>query len=325
MELATSWIEGDDESGLKPMLIDGEPVVLSHRLTVATVWLLAEWTRGQGPAWRAELMTGTAPRFYDELWLDHDAIIRYEPRPEGIGIDRLRPEHEAIAETEAWLSAHIPATGRGAALRDHLARILVGWHQELFRIDDATLLVRDSDGNLLRLAFGPGSSEVLSLPTHLSCLATLLSDLLWVNNNNAVEFRTWVLPRTEHDDPAAARAAWLATREDPEYTVDPSDVTPVTTDQVRACMSLLAAGVIDDFQPESEDERPAAPPDHIVSHLADDLIHLVLARAADRTGLFHVGLALHEWPTPIPDDEEVGTYLFVTPAEVIVLDTDLTC
>ncbi|MER7009408.1 hypothetical protein ABT297_41055 [Dactylosporangium sp. NPDC000555] len=335
---------------------------------IAASWLLAVWAGDGAPGWRTEVVVGAAPERSDQHWPEPPApaeIARLGGFPEsgpgrpvaanvltsqvqaapGRPYEPTRPDDEATAEVLALLRERIPVTGpRGGSLLAHLADQLVGRHSDLLRVstgeDDLHLLRRDTFGKTLRLTVAtapavepPPVIEAdgadAALRTHLACLMTLLSGLLWVNNNNPVTFRAWIGPRGDGDPLAVAADWWRRTREEEPEEVP--ELRTVSVDELSRGMEHVVSGSLLDLIDEDwEGEWLEIPDDHIAGHLHRDLLDVLLARMTGPDGPPLIAYA--GWlPLNGPDDEPAaeddfnGTVVFVNGTEAAVLDIDLTC
>ncbi|HEY0698309.1 MAG TPA: hypothetical protein VGD43_10935 [Micromonospora sp.] len=268
--------------------------------------------------------------------------------------ESTRPRDEVTAELRTELSQRIPvADPRGEQLLAHLAGELVGSFTDLLRVgtgddhlpsvatarDDLHLVQRDYRGRTLRLTVAPAPTveqpptigadgAEAALRTRLACLMTLLSDLLWVNNNNPVTFRAWIGER-QHEDPlAAATDWWRRTREEEPDELPKLHV--VSVDELRRGMANVVRGSLLHEDWEGDGEWPEIPSDHVAGPLSQDLIDVLLARMTGPDGgpplIAYAGFLPLNWlDEPAAEDDFDGTVLFVGAAEVAVLDVDMTC
>jgi hypothetical protein len=332
---------------------------------IAAVWLLADWTRDGTPGWRGECHIGTAPERNDEPWpqpptgLAAIGGLATEPDTASVlialvppGVNRpyepTRPPAEVTAELVALLSERIPVTDpRGRALLAHLAELLTGPYADLLRVrtgdgEELHLIQRDSYGRTLRLTAAPAAATEpapviaadgadAALRTRLTCLITLLSAQLWVNNNNPVTFRVWLGPRTHADPVAEAADWWTRTREDEPD--EPPQLRSVSAEDLDSGLYTIVRGSLSELFDGSwsgVEEWPHVPPDHLTRHLYRDLLDLLLARTGAPDGPPHLlctgYLPVHAVDDdPEDEDDFYGTVLFVGPTDVAVLDLDLTC
>lgn len=316
---------------------------------IAAVWLLAAWTAGATPGWRGECVPGTAPSRDDQPWalppadLDSFAfppgtadvlISLLQPGPQR-PYEPSRPPAEVTAELVALLTERIPVTDpRGTALLAHLAGLLTGRYTDLLRVaspEDLDLIQRDSGGRSLRLTIGPVTEPppVVALRTRLSCLITLLSTQLWVNNNNPVTFRVWFGPRGDADPLAAATDWWTRTREDEPD--EPPQLRPISVDELDSGLyTIVRSSLLELFDGSWDgiEQWPHVPPGHLTLHLYRDLLDLLLTHTAGPDGppqLLRTGYLPQGEDLENDDDDYYGTVVFVGPNDVAVLDLDLTC
>ncbi|MDX3771250.1 MULTISPECIES: hypothetical protein [unclassified Streptomyces] len=176
-----------------------------------------------------------------------------------------------------------------------------------------------------------------AIRTRIACLATLLSNLLMVNNNNSVDFRFRIgtLPESDtRDDDRLATATrwWSATREDAEeYADEEPTFRPITFTELRKSLhndARLSLVDIWDGSWSGIDEMPEVPASHVVTHLVDDLVDVIEGRMGGALVAVN-GYLPTEWPPTDPTDEdEDGEYtyvLFVCGNDVGVLDIDRSC
>ncbi|MEH0972357.1 alkaline phosphatase PhoX [Micromonospora sp. CPCC 205546] len=121
-----------------------------------------------------------------------------------------------------------------------------------------------------------------ALRTRLARIMTLLSDLLWVNDNSPVtfQFRIGRLDSGDGDPVAAAARWWVENREDADEHVEEA-FRPVLAADLRANLRNLVRmhlSELFDGSWDGIDEFPELPADHFATFLGDDLIDLVLAR-----------------------------------------------
>ncbi|WP_327000054.1 hypothetical protein OHA72_33610 [Dactylosporangium sp. NBC_01737] len=330
---------------------------------VAAVWLMADWTRDGTPGWRSECVIGTAPERNVQPWSqppspsDVAAIGGFDAEPDSASVltalvqpgpnrpyEHTRPPAEVAAELVTLLSDRIPATDpRGQALLAHLAELLTGPYTDLLRVwtggDELHLVLRDSSGRTLRLTVAPAPAtepppalgDDGALRTRLACVITLLSTQLWVNNNNPVTFRVWLGPREDADPSAAAAGWWTRTREEPPD--EAPELRPLTAEELDdGLYTIVRSSLLDLFDGSwsGVEEWPHVPPGHLTRHLYRDLLDLLLARTGGPDAPPQL-LCTGYLPTQDMDDDldseddYYGTVLFVGPAEVAVLDLDLTC
>ncbi|WP_246039500.1 hypothetical protein [Glycomyces buryatensis] len=170
--------------------------------------------------------------------------------------------------------------------------------------------------------------------TRISCLATLMSGHLMVNNNNPVDFRFRIgaLPERGAEDKdllAVATRWWSATREDAEDHADEAPTfRPITFTELRAALHNIARlSLVEmwDGSWDGIDEMPEIPAGHVVTHLVDDLVDVIEDRLGDALVAVK-GYLPTRWPPtePVDDygDDEYVYVLFVRGSEVGVLDID---
>lgn len=255
-----------------------------------------------------------------------------------------RTDEEVAAELATLISDVVAVRDqREEALVRFLADHLAGPYSDVLRLttgaerpDGLHLLHRDTWGSTLRVSLNP-TLEVQQLPafafdgpdgplrTRIACVMTLLSDLLWVNNNNPVDFRFRIgrLDHGEGDRVAEAARWWAENREDADEhdeeefrAISATDLRTGLRNVVRLHLEELYDGEI------GIDEVPELPVDHLVTFLSDDLIDLILARMGDNAQIACAGFLPVTWP-PDGEDEQT-TVLLVTGHEVAVLEVDLT-
>jgi hypothetical protein len=345
---------------------------------IAALWLLAAWTQGRTPGWRGEVVTGTGAGRAEQQWpappplpelarigrlpgagpgapVDASVLLAHVQEGPGRPYEPTRPRAEVVAEVAGLLRERIPvAGGRGERLLTHLAGLLTGRSMDLLRVStagaDLHLLQRDFSSTVLRYTVAPAAAVQpppviasdgadAALRTRLACVMTLLSEQLWVNNNNPVTFRAWIGPR-DGDDPVDAAAGWWTRTRDEEPEEAPA-LRPVTIGELHAGLhnivrgSLLFAGYDDEDEDEDDEDwdgsMPPVPSDHITVHLYQDLLGVLLARMT--TGgvppeILVTGYLPLDWPeddqVPVEDDYN-ATVVLVGATEVAVLDLDLTC
>lgn len=274
--------------GAGPLPTDPQAVVL------AAVWLLAAWSPDAAPGWRASFAAADA--------LDGD------------------PVPDVAALLAEWLPA---PDARGRALREYLAGELGSQYVQLRHVpaDDLVLLVHDWKDRTLRLTIAPAPA-VAPPPdgSRLPSLMTLLSNQLWLNNNDPVTFRAFLGPR---DVDAGPGAWWARTREEaddqaPDFRVySPSDI--------RTALLNVARGGLNDLGADwnGEGGYPALPEHHIAAHLCHDLLDVLLERAEPGT-VHGTGFLPVDWDNQ-EEGPEVGTVVFTGPRTVAVLDIDVSC
>ncbi|MFI5910368.1 hypothetical protein [Dactylosporangium sp. NPDC051541] len=159
----------------------------------------------------------------------------------------------------------------------------------------------------------------LSVDGRLSCVMTLLSDMLWVNNNTPVIYRVFVGPRANGTDPAAL---WARTREEAPEAGDEPEFTRITPADLRTALMNAARLGLNDLGEDwnNEGEYPQLPDDHIARYLTDDLLDVLFERIRP-TELHGTGFLPVRWDEDLED--EVGTVVLIGPDEVAVLDLDV--
>lgn len=329
---------------------------------VSALWLLAAWAPEPAPGWASTVVLNKTAERRDEPWpVPPEQLAEIAELPEVTGAvryastvsdDDLSTPPEELVSLIAG-AAHVHDARRTSLVR-YLANEAAGQYGDLLRLtttdDDPALhlLHRDYYGTTARITLAPEPTvrqpPVIAddgadgaLRTRISCLATLLSDLLMVNNNNSVDFRFRIgtLPDDGTRDGerlAAATRWWSATREDAEEYAD-EEVTfrPITFTELRASLhtdARLSLVELWDGSWDGIEEMPEIPAGHVVTHLVDDLVDVI----ESRLGGAHVvvnGYLPTGWPPEDPTDEEDDggyTYvLFIHGNEVGVLDIDRGC
>lgn len=342
----------------------------SHRPTnrqwviVAAVWLLATWSRGQRPGWAFTLVPGRPNREgreRPEPSLREIADVCDLPAVTSAtvltGNTSADPEAcsttSVAAELVTLISDVVPVRDRrGEALVGFLADHLADPYSDVYRLTVGAdergapslplhLLHRDTYGNTLRVSLCP-APEVRQPPViasvdpdaalraRIAGVSTLLSDLLWVNNNNPVDFRFRIgrLDKVTGDPIADGTRWWAANREDAdEY--DAEEFRAVAAADVRAGLhNELRMSLIELFDGEWSgiEEFPEVPAGHVATFLLDDLLDLVLARMGDDVLIAIAGVLPVTWPPEDEDDDQLNTAaLLVAGDEVAVLEVDLSC
>ncbi len=217
---------------------------------VAAGWLLESWA-ADGPDWRVGYFTGTAADRDAQPWPQPPPlaeIARLAGFPEsgpgqpvaatvltslvhsepGRPWQATRPSAEVVAQVIGALTERIgPDSPRAVALLTYLAQELVGTYDDVLLVstgdDDLHLVQRYYRGPTLRLTVTPtpGRPPTISADdpdparrTRIACIVTLLSEMLWVNNNNPVKFRARLGPARDGDPQALAAQHWAATWEE---------------------------------------------------------------------------------------------------------------
>jgi hypothetical protein len=260
-----------------------------------------------------------------------------------------RPDEEVAGELVTLVSELVAVRDQhGEALVRFLADHLAGPYSDVLRLiagaerpngpsrpDSLHLLHRGTLGSTLRVSLNPApkiqqppviasDGPDAALRTRIACIMTLLSDLLWVNNNNPVTFR-FRIGRLDQGgrDPIAAARTVEEHREDAEEGFRPISATDLRAglrNQVRMHLKELLDG-----EWSGIDEFPEMPADHLATFLIDDLIDLVLARMGDDARIACAGFLPVTWPPDVEDYDLQATVMLVAGDEVAVLEVDLTC
>ncbi|GAA3469210.1 hypothetical protein [Nonomuraea roseola] len=204
-------------------------------------------------------------------------------------------------------------------------------------VEPLHLLHRDTWGSTLRVSLTPAlkiqqppafasDGQDGPLRTRIASIMTMLSDLLWVNNNNPVDFRFRIgqLDQSEGDRVAEAARWWAENREDADEH-DDEEFRAISATDLRTGLRNVARLCLEElWDGESDiDEVPELPVNHLVTFLSNDLIDLILARMSNNTQIVCAGFLPVTWP---PDgEEEQTTVLLIASHEVAVLEVDLTC
>lgn len=171
---------------------------------------------------------------------------------------------------------------------EHLLRIHVAAEPGGARLDDELhLLVRDHDGKACRLSVAPSAAvppvgEPAGLDARITWDTTLLSEFLWVNNNNEVGFEVTVEPHglvlDANVDADAAFRSWKGFKDGDFRLLDGVTLATVLaeTEQAAANMALSVCLSEDD---NSDDPQP--PADQLVIPVLRDLIDTLTNRVAD--------------------------------------------
>ncbi|GIG91419.1 hypothetical protein [Plantactinospora endophytica] len=266
--------------------------------------------------------------------------------------ESVRADGEVSAELVTLISAVVPVRDRrGEVLVGFLANLLAGPYSDLLRLTTAAewpsgpglpaplhLLHRDTYGGTLRVSLNP-APEVRQPPvfasdgadaalrTRIACVLTLLSDLLWVNNNTPVTFRCRIGRLDQGDgDPLAAAARWWTDNREDADEYDEEEFRPISATDLRAGLQNEARLHLNELLFDGEwsgiDEFPDVPADHLVTFLVDDLVDLVLARMGDDARIACAGFLPVTWP-PDGEDDMHTTVLLVAGNDVAVLEVDL--
>jgi hypothetical protein len=328
---------------------------------IAALWLLAAWTRDGTPGWRGEVGAATGAEWTGQPWgtapspaevarigglaeppVGVEVLVAQVQEAPGKPYEPTRPAAEVVRDVDTLLRERIPvADARSERLLAHLAGLLAARWVDLLRVDTGNgelhLLRRDFSSTVVR--YTVASQDTVEPPpviaadgadaalrTRLACLMTLLSQQLWVNNNNPVTFRAWVGPRD------TAEAWWARTRdEEPEEV---PEFRAVTVAELHQGLHTVVRGSLlygrgeqdeDDDDDDWDGDMPPVPPNHVTVHLYEDLLGVLLERvgAAEVLVTGHLPLA---WPPEEPDDDDYSaTVVFAGAEETAVLDVDLSC
>ncbi|MGI5242673.1 hypothetical protein [Dactylosporangium sp. CA-139066] len=302
MQRLTSYTESWNRRPLPGPLGAGPPPTVPQAAVISALWLLAAWSPATAPGWRASFA------------LD-------DPSQWGTA--------EPVPDPDLLLAGRLPAgDARSRSLQRYLASELDSKYVQLRRApapgDDLTLLLRDWKDRTLRLTLSAAPSVEPPPPdSRLPCLMTLLSDQLWVNNNNPVTFRAFLADR---DGPVDPIDWWTRTREDaPLEDDDEPEFAPIAPDDLRSALLNVARGGLTELGADWDGtgDYPAIPDDHIAAYLCHDLLDTLLDRVQPEslhgTGFLPVDFADEDM------EAEIGTVVLAGPREVAVLDIDVTC
>ncbi|MFE2022413.1 hypothetical protein ACFW9O_30700 [Streptomyces sp. NPDC059499] len=326
---------------------------------VSALWLLAAWTVESTPGWASTLVLDKSGGPRDEPWpAPSEQLAAIADLPEVTGAvpyagmlskDNHSTPHEELVSLIAG-AAHVQDARRTSLVRYFANEAVGGDLLRLTTTDDDPalhLLHRDYRGTM-RVTLAPAPTvqqpPVIAadggdgaIRTRISCLATLLSDLLMVNNNNSVDFRFRIgtLPEDDAqvgDRLTAASCWWSATREDAEeYADDKQRFRPITFTELRTSLHNDARlSLVDNWDGSWSgiDEMPEVPAGHVVNHLVDDLVDVIEGRLGGALVAVN-GYLPTGWPPADPtgedDDGEYTYVLFVRGDEVGVLDIDRSC
>jgi hypothetical protein len=357
---------------------EGRRLTKPQWVLASAVWLLALWSPGPAPGWSVDLISGRAKARRDQQWpappslpeiagwadfptVTGAAVLtsRVSPGP-GHPYEPARSDGEVAAELVHLISAMVPASaGRAQSLIRFLSGELAGPYSDLLQLTAAHdephslhLLHRDSGGSTLRLSLRPakpgdaaGAPPITSdgpdalLRTRISCVMTLLSDMLWLNNSSPVTFRFRIgQPGPAQDDghdggdgdPMAAAARWWArTREEGGEDGEEQEFSPLTADGLRSAiqntvrmhLSELYTGDWDGIE-----EFPEVPAGHLSEYLGAELAGLILTRLGENAQIAYSGFLPQTWPPEGElSDAEICTILFTSGKEAAVLEIDLMC
>jgi len=327
---------------------------------ISALWLLAAWTPESGPGWASKFVLNETGGRRDEPWpVPPEQLAAIADLPEVSGAvpyEGALSEGDRFMPSEELVSLIANAARADDVRRMSLVRCLA--NDGLCRYGDLLRLTTTSDDPDLHLlhrdSFGTARITLASAPTvqppptieddgsdgalrtRVSCLATLLSEHLMVNNNNPVDFRFRIgtLPESDAQDDDRLLAAtrwWSATREDAEGSEDAPTFRPITVADLRASLNRIARLNLADLWDGSWDgieEMPEIPVGHVITHLVDDLVDVIENRLSGALVAVN-GYLPAEWP-PLDPADDGGQYeytyvLFVRGNEVGVLDIDQSC
>ncbi|MFD1536996.1 hypothetical protein [Nonomuraea guangzhouensis] len=343
-------------------------MAIEEHLITTTARLLEQWLPDV-PAWRVQIISGSAPRVFDEDWESPPPLTKvseYGRFPETFGgadgnrfpveaellefeegLDYYcgqrasagRPDESAAyvieALTETLEAGSGPLDRRVRPLVGFLAGVLTEWACEhLLRIHVATepggarlddelhLLVRDHDGKACRLSVAPSTAvPAAGLDTRTTWDTTLLSEFLWVNNNNAVGFEITVEPHGLVLDTSADATfrTWKGVEDDDFRLLDGAALATVLaeTEQAAADMALSVCLSEDD---DLDDPQP--PADQLVIPVLRDLIDTLTKRVA---GDDEKPLLAYSNGWPLEFRGEGARLVLVGPEQVAVIDVDDSC
>ncbi|MEU7860125.1 hypothetical protein [Nonomuraea sp. NPDC049141] len=347
-------------------------MAIEEHLITTTARLLEQWlppdSRTGVPAWRVQIISGSAPRVFDEDWESSPPLTEvseYGRFPETFGAagDRFpveaellefeegldyfcgqrasagRPDEAAAyvieALTETLEAGPGPLDRRVRPLVGFLAGVLTQWACEhLLRIhvaaepggdrldDELHLLVRDHDGKACRLSVAPGTTVPASGPDmRITWDTTLLSEFLWMNNNNAVGFEVTVEPHGLVLDTSADATfrTWKRFKDDDFRLLDGAALATVLaeTEQAAADMALAVCLSEDDSW-----DDPQPPADQLVIPVLRDLIDTLTKRVAGDDG---TPLLAYSSGWPLEFRGEGAQLVLVGPELVAVIDVDDSC
>ncbi|MBT2232152.1 hypothetical protein [Nonomuraea sp. NEAU-A123] len=210
---------------------------------------------------------------------------------------------------------------------EHLLRIHVAAEPGGARLDDELhLLIRDHDGKACRLSVAPSTAvppvdEPAGLDTRITWDRTLLSEFLWMNNNNPVGFEVTVEPHGLVLDTSADATfrTWKGFKDDDFRLLDGVALATVLaeTEQAAANMALSVCLSEDD---SSDDPQP--PVDQLVIPVLRDLIDTVTKRVSDSD---EKPLLVFSSGWPLEFRGEGAQLVLVGPEKVGVIDVDDSC
>jgi hypothetical protein len=299
VERLTSYTDSWNRQPLPGPLAGGPPPTDPQAAVVSALWLLAAWAPAATPGWLAGIELD-APAQWDAA----------EPVPDA---GPLLAERFSFTDVQSQ------------TLQRYLTSELNSQYVHVRRVpgDDLTLLMRDWRDRTTRLTLQAAASvEPPPEGSRLPCLMTLLSDLLWVNNNNPVTFRVHTGKREEA---AGAVSWWARTREDPPEDGDEPRFAPITAGDVRAALLNVARGGLNDLGADwdGDGDYPALPEDHIAALLSHDLLDVLLERVRP-VELHGTGFLPVDWDQQ-DEEPEVGVVVLAGEHEVAVLDIDVSC
>lgn len=333
---------------------------------IAAVWLLATWSAEQRRDWEFTLVTGRVKARQDQQWPHPPPLAeiadagdlpvvtgatvltsRVTPGP-GRPYEPVRTDQEVAAEIVSLITSVVALPDqRGQALVGFLANHLAGPYSDVLRLtsdaeplESLHLLHRDTFGSTLRVSLLPAPQVRQPLvhtsggvdaahQTRIACIMTLLSDMLWVNNNNPVAFRLRIGRLDQRDGSHVAATPWWADYREVADEHDEEELHPISSTDLRAGLRNLVRlflSELHDGEWSGIEEFPELPTDHLAPYLIDDLVDAVLARMGNDLRIAHTGFLPVTWP---PDDEEydnLQTHVLLGAGdEVAVLEVDLSC
>ncbi|MGK5550962.1 hypothetical protein ACSNOI_05050 [Actinomadura kijaniata] len=287
----------------------------------AAAWLLERWL----PGVRAEIVRGEAPRVLDEDWAETppspERVARYGAFPEDrhpVAVERFPigkedlmfgaqragagfPD-ESAEQASGFLTPVLEAAGppdrRTRALAVFVVGMMVEDNEDLLRVavvaepggpvlrDEVHLLVRAWQGHTARLALSLGEPAPDDLGTRVSCLTTLLSEFLYMNNNNQVDFEVgfW-----EPGEPVEIDWEFAETEEEEERgflrKLSPDELDSALTGSEQAMIELAWAVAVGDAS-------LGDPDDLLVRWLFRDLIGTLRAAVGPPVDAHGAGLPL---------------------------------
>ncbi|MGW7369960.1 hypothetical protein ACWGI8_42695 [Streptomyces sp. NPDC054841] len=343
-----------------------------EHLITTTARLLEQWlppVPGTGvPAWRVQVIGGSAPPAFDEDWETAPPLTEvseYGRFPETFGAEGHRfPVEAELLEFEEGLDYYCgqrasagrpddiasyvieavtttleagsgPLDRRVGSLVGFLAGVLTEWACEhLLRIhvaakpggialdDELHLLVRDHDGNACRLSMAPAAavppaSESAGPDARIRWNTTLLSEFLWINNNNAVAFKVTVEPHglVLDADADAAFRKWKGLGGDDLQLLDgPSLATVLAETELGAADVALSVCLSED----DDHTDPQPPVDQLVVPLLRDLVDTLTKRVGGHETL----LLAYGSGWPLEYQGEGARLILVGPELAGIIDVD---